>query len=74
MIATVIMLLAVISLRELKSFFKQKEWKTIVVYSVLMLISSGLLVAIMLEVNIPSPYPIVGSVFDPISHVIFPTE
>jgi|GEM_PF-3136421 len=74
MVIAVIALISMVGVIELKGFAQQRQWKVFCIYFLLLVGGTGLLVANMLDVEIPSPYYLVVWLFDPVSSLIFPSE
>jgi len=74
MVFTVVILIAAAGAMELVSIYRKREWKTLWIYSLLLLIGSGVIIAWMQDIEIPSPYFIITALFHKMSRIIFPTE
>ncbi|MCR8854033.1 hypothetical protein [Lysinibacillus fusiformis] len=61
---------AIIALLFIPKLKKQKETKTILVFSILLLIGTALNMGIALKINIPSPLDFITFIFTPIKDFI----
>jgi len=72
MIMTIFILIisAIIAFAFIPTFKKNKETKTIVIFSIFLLLGTALNIAILLKVKIPSPLDLITYIFSPIKDYI----
>ena len=66
----IIILSIIIALLSIPTLKKQQDTKTIVVFSILLLIGTALNIGIALKINIPSPLDVITFILTPIKEYI----